>query len=592
MKHNIKFIASIFLFLFITHSAIAETSDSLEVNVINTDTKVGNLRFIVRDSSNLILRVMDEDGTAFKTLNKNQVSISRENKNAKIIKVVPLNSTIETNLNIVLTLDNSSSMQPHRKELLSSVELLLNALKGKSRISVVVFSESSSDNLKSTIGEKVVNISKLDFTDDFTKISKFINRSYNSNELTQKTYLHDGILVAFQQFAKMPKNMLRIMIVFSDGKDLGSKYKQEHVFAAATDAGITVYGIDFSRDPGANKIMKKLPPITEQGKYFRAARSADLRPIFDELSKEIITEFQVTYHFPIPPKGDIQFTDDALTITTRRLTDEFPMLNYVFFDSSSAEIDKRYFIFSSKDECENFNEKSIQKPMNKYYHILNVIGSRAQQDTEAKLTITGCNMNLGVEKGNLTLSKQRAEAVSLYLQNIWGIESSRIKILTRNLPAKRSSIRTAEGLAENRRVEIASNHYNILKPISSEVVENVYNPEIGYFNTTISAPEGLKNYEFLAFNNNTNLVKVDYNESKNKISWNWIGDDGEKISQISEINYFLKIRDNDGRTFESKPKVIPIQQIDESATQKETNQDSTFEKFSLVLFGNKSGQHI
>jgi len=85
MKHNIKFIASIFLFLFITHSAIAETSDSLEVNVINTDTKVGNLRFIVRDSSNLILRVMDEDGTAFKTLNKNQVSISRENKVVQII---------------------------------------------------------------------------------------------------------------------------------------------------------------------------------------------------------------------------------------------------------------------------------------------------------------------------------------------------------------------------------------------------------------------------------------------------------------------------------------------------------------------------
>lgn len=87
---------------------------------------------------------------------------------------------------------------------------------------------------------------------------------------------------------------------------------------------------------------------------------------------------------------------------------------------------------------------------------LNIIGKRLTDASEAKITLVGCNDNTGKEKGNKSLSTQRAEAVRDYLEAIWNIAQERITVEVRNLPAKPSSMKLKEGQAENRRVEIAS----------------------------------------------------------------------------------------------------------------------------------------
>lgn len=591
MKSFPKFLMFCLLVLSILSAPMAAYSnDSLSVNIVQTDKKVGNLRFVERDSANLILRVMDKEGVAFKNLNRDQVVINRGAEKAKILKVEPLRSTVETNLNVVLMLDNSSSMQSFSKELLESVNLLLNTLKGKSRISLVVFSESDYINLQSKVGDEDVHISNVDFTDQVDKIKKYATQFYNPHFLSQRTYLHDGILFGLQQIETLPKNLLRIMIVFSDGKDLGSKFGEDQVFAAAANAGITIYGIDFNPDPKANPLMQKLPATTPQGKTFSASKAADLLPVFDQISKEITTEFQVTYHFPIAPTGDVNFVGDKLVITTRRLLDEFPMLYYVFFDSNSVDAGEKYYQFKSQEEAAAFDENNIQNPMDKYYHILNIIGSRAQKNPQANLTLIGCNMNCAGEKLNKTLSHNRAENVAKYLENIWGINKDRMKILARNLPEKNSSTRTAEGCAENRRVEIISNQSNILSPIRSEVKEFIYEPEIGYFSANIVATEGLDYFEFTAFSNGSQLISKKYNEAKTKISWNWINNKSEKIDGVSKIDYGVAIKDKDGSLFESVKKSIPVDQLEEATTQVETAQDTIFEKMSLVLFDFNSSQ--
>ncbi|MBN1350686.1 OmpA family protein [candidate division KSB1 bacterium] len=565
--------------------------DSLQVKILNSPREVGKIRFIERDSSNLILRVMDETGAAFTELNSDQVEVRREDEIAKIIKVAPLQSTIETNLNIVLALDNSSSMQNSVKELLMSVRLLLDKFQGRSRISVVLFDEQKSTpvRFKTTIEDQLLKVKFLPFTEDVVEVMNYIRQNYRTN-LTMRTYLHDEILVALKQFEQLPSNLLRVMILLSDGEDLGSKYRFEPALEAASKAGITIYGIDYSKPQQISETITQISEATPQGKAFKAKYAEDLIPVFEALTKEIITEFQVTFHFPIPPSGSIAYKSDRLLITERRLTDEFPMLSYVFFDSNSAAIDARYYMYDSPDSASAFDEKLIRKSLDKYYHLLNIVGSRAKHDSTANLIVTGCNMNLGAEEANLALSQKRAEAVSAYLHRVWGIDARRIQLKARNLPEKPSSIRTTEGQAENRRVEISSRRYSILEPIRSEITERIYQPEIGFFKLRIAAPEGLKDWAFIANSLSGALLKKSFQTEKTEFSWNWIDDSGERIHDVSQIQYGISITDQDNESFESAPKTIPVVQVDESTAIAETRQDSVFEKFSLILFDFNSSQ--
>lgn len=585
MRCSYSFFLALLLMVSIVTPSNSQT-DSLQVKIINTPEPVGSFRFVVRDSNNLILRVMDKDGNAFKQLHPDQVQIFNQTELAKIIKVTPLEATVMTSLNVVLAMDNSASMQPSVKELLASVNLLLNALRYKSRISVVLFDESAAGNSRfiGRIDDQPVNVKFSDFYDNVQQVMDFVKWNYGARGLTLRTYLHDMILVGLQQMKSLPKNLLRVMVVLSDGRDMGSRFGLDRVLREAAAAGVTIYCIDYSESKELNEALTRVAQATPQGKVFRAAKAADLMPVFDALSKEIITEFQVNFRFPVPPSGNIEFNGDSLLITTRKITDEFPMLSYVFFDSNSVEIHERYHLFSSPDEARTFDESQLQKPLEKYYHILNVIGQRARNDSTAKLTITGCNMNFGAEKNNLLLSKQRAEAVSRYLQDIWGLAPDRITVRAVNLPEKKSSITTPEGQAENRRVEISSDHYYILRPIRSEITEFIYQPEIAQFTPKISAPEGLKQWEFYAFDQSVPLIRMTFDMPKSSINWNWINDQGEKISGLSRIAYGIKITDQDGRVYESELQQLPINQIVEATNVAETSQDTVFEKFSLVLF--------
>src|SRR3972149_217954 len=86
----------------------------------------------------------------------------------------------------------------------------------------------------------------------------------------------------------------------------------------------------------------------------------------------------------------------------------------------------------------------------------------------AKITIIGCNSDLGKERANRTLSKQRADAVADYFVNVWNIRPSRIEIKYQNLPNNFSNKTREDGIEENRRVEITSNTWEILEPVIVE----------------------------------------------------------------------------------------------------------------------------
>jgi hypothetical protein len=100
-----------------------------------------------------------------------------------------------------------------------------------------------------------------------------------------------------------------------------------------------------------------------------------------------------------------------------------------------------------------------------------VLGRRLRANPEATVELVVCNANVGGEKGRKDLSRDRAEGVKAYLQNIRGIDPARMVVEAHNLPEVPTSGRIPEGQAENRRVEIHSEAAALLDVVRSTSVE-------------------------------------------------------------------------------------------------------------------------
>jgi outer membrane protein OmpA-like peptidoglycan-associated protein len=148
------------------------------------------------------------------------------------------------------------------------------------------------------------------------------------------------------------------------------------------------------------------------------------------------------------------------------VTQTFPLLPYIFFDSASVVVKNRYNPRIGLPAT--FDEQALPKEtMQMYYHILHIIGRRMKASPNAILTITGTTD--GKEWANADqrqiLAMQRARSVASFLTGFWGIPQSRIKLATRDTPTLPSSSRYNEGDEENRRVELSASVPEILSPV-------------------------------------------------------------------------------------------------------------------------------
>lgn len=178
-----------------------------------------------------------------------------------------------------------------------------------------------------------------------------------------------------------------------------------------------------------------------------------------------------------PPKGTVAIQPVRLTIEEVTTIDSSPLLNYVFFETGQSDLPSRYAAFSSQADTKAFNESQLKGTLEKYTHVLNIIGGRLRANPEAHIKIVGCNSNRGDEHNRKDLSRSRAESVRAYLKYIWGIESSRMELEARNLPAVASASSVDAGRAENQRVEIYSESPNLLDTIKSTYVEKISNAQ-------------------------------------------------------------------------------------------------------------------
>ncbi len=310
------------------------------------------------------------------------------------------------------------------------------------------------------------------------------------------------------------------------------------------------------------------------------------------LKRRVIRE---NYEKRIPVSGKITAAVDAaginydgtrqenpqLVIEEIEAEESFPLLPYVFFREGSADL------AATKMEPLNtgageFNENNLEwNTMSIYSEMLNVVGSRMKKYPDAKLTVTGCNNNTGVEENNLELSEKRAEAVKNYLVKTWNIDPSRITVQSRNLPANPGNNEIKDGQIENQRAELSSDNDKILKFVTLNKVIRTSNPPRVEILPEITADAGVSSWDIKVEQSGRLLRQYSGQDVPKKIEWDV---EGEPVPKTEvPVNITLTAMDNLGHKTTAQ-KDIAIKQLTIKKKRIEMIGDKKIERYSLILF--------
>jgi outer membrane protein OmpA-like peptidoglycan-associated protein len=263
-----------------------------------------------------------------------------------------------------------------------------------------------------------------------------------------------------------------------------------------------------------------------------------------------------------------------------------PLLPYVFFDEGRSDIPGRY-VLRAPSTTASFEEQQLHQAsmLETYHEILNIIGKRMQLNGAAALTLTGCTSDQGREKGATELARQRAERVKQYLVEHWKIAPERIAIEARGLPSRPSNVNDADGIIENRRVEIAANDPRILDPVWTTDTARTVDPPGVRFRTLATAEAGLASWSVVASQDGTAIKEFHGNDAvPSFIDWNMQDDQRHVPRAPGELDYKLVLRDAAGRTAEADGPSIDVEQRTIQYKRKERIKDKEIDRYALIGF--------
>ncbi len=263
-----------------------------------------------------------------------------------------------------------------------------------------------------------------------------------------------------------------------------------------------------------------------------------------------------------------------------------PLLRYIFFDDNSGKLPERYKLLT-KNQAQNSNPADFDKgpALEVYYNLLNIIGSRLKNEKKSKITITGCNSNTGNEANNKDLSMERAKSVADYLENTWGIEKNRITLNARNLPQNYSIGEDSDCIAENRRVEISSDTWDIIAPIiNNDFFVQVTPPQVR-FKINSDKVNKIREWELTASaNKNTGKIFADTGGIPQVIDWN-IGNDLKDIPNgAGSLECQAEATSDSGISVISNEQKILLKRISLKEKQILNKNDKEIDVYNLILF--------
>jgi len=289
--------------------------------------------------------------------------------------------------------------------------------------------------------------------------------------------------------------------------------------------------------------------------------------------------------------NDIEYPLDKVKIEEYLSRQMRPLMPYIFFEENSSEIPSKYKIYQNSEEAKSFNYNRLLglKTLETYYDILNIYGKRLSENPNAKITISGYKSNRGAEAKNKNISKQRAETIKNYLVNVWNINPNNITLKFGNLPPKKSNDNDPLGAEENRRVEIFSDNWEIMKPIDLQDTLRKLTPDKIVLKASYESDLGITNWQSEINEGSTNLKTfADKGSPDKEMVWDFANDlRSPKIK--NNLSYYIMVEDKDGQRYKSQTKPIKVELLSVEEKRKNATKDTIINVYNLILFDfNKS----
>lgn len=544
--------------------------------------KATKLSFQEVAAGKLVVSARNQADEPIMGLGLTDFQIEQGGRQAKILSVEPLETDMDIPLNIVLVVDNSFSMKQRGAvaPLMEALEAFYRTVRPIDNIHAVVFDEDKTIDVEG----QAMRINSFNSA-NVEELRTFFQGSFDKG-LTNGTYLYDGVAAGLEIVRSMPAKENKFLVVFSDGKDLNSQVKTDSLLKKAGPIdNFTAYAVDFTPAKSTDPFLERFAG-TAGGRTWKASSASELVPIFDAFATTILHRYVVTYRFLHAPEGLLGMAPAQVTIEEITTLDSAPLLNHIYFDEGQSDLPQKYRLLPDLAATEAFDDTQLRGVMEKYANVLNIIGKRMRANGDAKITLVGCNSNVGAEKGRQDLSKSRAEAVRAYLRYIWSIPAERIAVVAQNLPSAPSTSRNPEGQAENRRVEILSDHPAILDTVQSTYFQAVTDTERILLKPEVSAEAGIAAWQVALFGDETPIgVQEGQGDPPAEIAFavDEIGLD--KLAGFQTLVAKMTITDQEGKALEKESgDLVEVRYVQRQQQLAERKGYRVREKYALILF--------
>jgi tight adherence protein B len=127
-------------------------------------------------------------------------------------------------------------------------------------------------------------------------------------DVQRGTALYDAIELSVSRLGRMT-NGARILVLVTDGHDVGSRNTLEHAIAAAKNANVVVYSI--AAGAAADRQPLAVLASATGGRLYDAANTADLSQTYGSISRELDRTWQITYLTRARPADRVAVTVGA-----------------------------------------------------------------------------------------------------------------------------------------------------------------------------------------------------------------------------------------------------------------------------------------
>lgn len=270
-------------------------------------------------------------------------------------------------------------------------------------------------------------------------------------------------------------------------------------------------------------------------------------------------------------------TGDTVVLEERVVLTAVPLLSYVFFDSASAELPRRYTQLTP-EQARVFSAAGLRSAtgIDIYHHVLNIVGERLRASARTTVTLTGCND--GSAERNGTIAGQRAAVLRDYFTRVWGIAPSRIRMQTRDLPAVPSNSAVREGSEENRRVEISFSDPALSEPLWTADTSMVVKTDTVLLYTSVQGT--FLQWQLAVRNGTTEIFRTQGTAAADTAEWI---PNAAAIDSADVIAVQMRVSLRRSTEWREVLVELPVRRVT-AAGKRATGGDREIERYSLLLF--------